>query len=63
MKSMPLRDITGECHGECRDRIREGEDLRQKSIDESSIDYAEYASNLSWTFSRDLPPGALGGRV
>lgn len=63
MNNMPLRDITGECSGECRDRVREGEELRQKSIEASSVDYAEYASNLAWTLSRNDPPGVWGGHV
>jgi hypothetical protein len=32
MKKMPSRDITGKCVGECRDRVREGEEDRQKEI-------------------------------
>jgi hypothetical protein len=32
MKKMPTEDTYGKCRGECRDRAREGEEDRQKSI-------------------------------
>ena len=32
MNTMPSRDITGNCQGECRDRVFEGEKERQASI-------------------------------
>jgi hypothetical protein len=31
MKDMPKRDITGDCEGDCKDRIFEGEEERQKN--------------------------------
>jgi hypothetical protein len=33
MENIMRRDITGECVGECRDTVREGEITRQKEID------------------------------
>jgi hypothetical protein len=65
MNRMPLRDITGNCEGECLDRVREGELLRQKEIDNSSIEYAEYTSenDVPWTLSRNEQPGIWGGHV
>jgi hypothetical protein len=35
MTDMPKRDITGECEGECRDRVHEGEMERQNDINAS----------------------------
>jgi hypothetical protein len=31
------RDITGECEGECNDRVRAGEEERQETIAKSSV--------------------------
>jgi hypothetical protein len=62
MKKMPKRDTTGKCAGECRDRVREGEKKRQKSI--ASQPYDEPSPNSpSWTKERKEQPGVLGGRV
>lgn len=59
---MPTRDTTGKCQGECRDRVREGEEERQESI--ASQAYNEPSPNSpSWTRSRKEQPGVLGGRV
>ncbi len=64
MKKIPSRDITGKCEGECRDRVFDGEKERQEAIDVSGIDYNKPAeSSPEWTFRRNDPPGALGGRV
>jgi hypothetical protein len=32
MNTIPKRDITGECEGECRNRVREGEQARQAQM-------------------------------
>jgi hypothetical protein len=62
MKKMPKRDTTGKCEGECRDRVREGEEERQKSI--ASQAYNEPSPNSPpWTKSRKEQPGVWGGRV
>lgn len=64
MKKMPSRDTTGKCKGECRDRVYEGEQERQKDIDTSSMSYSSPAEKSpSWTRKRNDPPGALGGRI
>lgn len=62
MKKMPKRDITGECEGECRDRVLEGEEERQKQIESKPYDTPSPTSP-SWTKHRNDPPGVLGGRV
>ncbi len=64
MNTMPSRDITGNCEGECRDRVFEGEQERQTGINSSNKDYdAPAERSPSWTARRNDPPGAMGGRV
>lgn len=65
MKRMPTRDTSGNCKGECRDRVFEGEKDRQKSINKDhSINYSSPSEDSpSWTHDRNDPPGSLGGRV
>ena len=62
MKKMPTRDITGKCEGECRDRIMEGEEERQKEIASQSYN-TPFPTSPSWTKRRNDPPGVWGGRV
>jgi hypothetical protein len=62
MKTMPTRDISGKCRGECRDRVREGEEERQNYL--KSKPYNTPSPNSpSWTKHRNIQPGVLGGRV
>ena len=62
MEKFPERDITGKCEGECRDRVREGEEERQESI--TSEPYSDPNPNSpSWTKSRKEQPAVWGGRV
>lgn len=64
MKTMPTRDITGKCDGECRDRVTEGEKDRQTTINLSEVSYDTPAERSpSWTSSRNAPPGSMGGRI
>lgn len=64
MKKMPSRDTTGNCRGECRDRVTEGEMERQAAIDRSPKKYdAPAEGSPSWSSQRNDPPGAMGGRV
>ena len=63
MTDMPKRDITGDCEGECRDRVREGEDERQKDIAKSKLKSADSFPNAPGASSRNDPPGWLGGHV
>ncbi len=56
------RDITGKCEGECRDRVKEGEDERQEGI--NTEPYSSPSSDSpSWTKSRKEQPAVWGGRV
>ncbi len=63
MKSMPSRDTTGRCEGECRNRVFEGEMERQSEINSMRIDYDTPTPSLSWASRRDAPPGFLGGHI
>ena len=64
MKSMPKRDTSGKCHGECRDRVLEGEKERQSEINKSKMSYSSPAEKSpEWTHGRNDPPGSLGGRI
>lgn len=64
MSKMPSRDITGKCEGDCRDRVFEGEQDRQKKINQEMKKYSSPASKSpKGVYKRSAPPGALGGRV
>ncbi len=63
MKNMPSRDITGECVGECRNTVQEGEKRRQAEIEVSGVPYPESTRSVSYAFSRNEAPGSFGGRV
>lgn len=61
-RKMPTRDTTGKCRGECRDRIREGEEERQAQI--ASVPYDEPSLHSpSWAKNRKEQPGVYCGRV
>ena len=62
METMPTRNISGKCEGECRDRVMEGEKERQREIESQPYDTPS-PNSPSWTKRRNDPPGALGGRV
>lgn len=63
MAEIPNRDITGNCdEGECRDRVREGEEERQSTI--AAETYSEPSPNSpEWTRKRSEQPATHGGRV
>jgi len=64
MSDMPNRDTVGRCdEGECRDRVREGEDERQHDISASHVEAPEEYPNAKWAKSRDVQPGVWGGHV
>jgi len=63
MNDILKRDITGECVGECRDLVREGEEERQNEIDASGFEAPESFPDASWARSRNEQPGVFGGHV
>ena len=64
MTDIPNRDITGKCdEGECRDRVREGEEERQNDISASEVETPESYPDAKWAKSRNEQPGVFGGHV
>jgi hypothetical protein len=64
MIDMPNRDTIGKCdEGECRDRVREGEDERQHDIIASDVETPEEYPDAKWAKSRNEQPGVWGGHV
>jgi hypothetical protein len=64
MSDMPNRDTIGRCdEGECRDRVREGEDERQHDISASNVETPEEYPDAKWARSRNEQPGVWGGHV
>ena len=63
MTDILKRDITGECEGECRDRVSEGERERQSEINASGVESPESFPAARWARSRDEQPGVWGGHV
>ena len=57
------RDITGECEGECQDRVRSGEEERQETIANSSVKSPDSYPKAPGAKHRNEPPGFLGGHV
>lgn len=62
-ETMLKRDITGDCEGECRDRVKEGEKERQASLEKSNVKAPEDYPKAPGAERRDNPPGGLGGHV
>ncbi len=63
MTDILRRDIDGNCVGECRDRVREGKEERQVSLEGTDISAPESYPNAPGAGQRDNPPGELGGHV
>lgn len=63
MSNFPKRDTTGNCEGECRDRVREGEEERQTQINSQRGDNEGGSPSARWASNRNAPPGYLGGHV
>ncbi len=63
MTDIPKRDITGDCEGDCKDRVFEGEKERQKEIAKSGVKSADSFPNAPGANSRNAPPGSMGGHV
>jgi hypothetical protein len=62
-EKMPTRDTTGNCEGECRDRVKEGEVERQRNLKNESVTSPEVYPNAPGAEKRDNPPGEWGGHV
>ena len=64
MSDVMKRDITGDCSN-CEDRVKEGEQERQKEIDAAKVkvENPQEFPKAPGAKSRNEPPGALGGKV
>ncbi|RJQ86160.1 MAG: hypothetical protein C4519_02310 [Desulfobacteraceae bacterium] len=63
MTEMPKRDTQGKCEGECRDRVKEGEEERQAKLSHEDVESPEEYPNAPEAKKRNEPPGSLGGHV
>ncbi len=64
MADMPKRDITGECEGECKDRVSDMEKEQQKKMDAEGMEGSTAETpGVEHAKDRDNPPGELGGHV
>ena len=63
MNEMPKRDTTGDCEGECRDRVKEGEKERQSKMKGEGVEAPESYPNAPGAKKRNDPPGSMGGHV
>jgi hypothetical protein len=62
-EKMPKRDISGDCEGECRDRVKEGEESRQDDLEKENVKAPEEYPKAPGAGKRNNPPGDLGGHV
>ena len=62
-EEMPKRDTTGDCEGECRDRVKEGEEIRQEKVEQEKIKSPDDYPSPPGAKKRDNPPGEQGGHV
>jgi len=61
--SEPLeRDVSGECD-DCEDRVKEGEEERQKELEQSDVESPEEYPSPPGAKSRKEPAGSMGGKV
>lgn len=63
MENILDRDRTGNCEGECLDRVREGEEERQAKINDDSFESPDSFPETPWARSRREQPGVYGGHV
>jgi len=62
---MPKRDITGECEGECRDRVNEGTKDRQDELEKEGVKAPESYPEVPGAekhINPDNPPAGIAGR-
>jgi hypothetical protein len=60
-KKMPKRDITGKCAGECRDRVKEGENERQNTLEKEGVKAAANYPEVSGAEKNDNPDRPAAG--
>ena len=62
-EKMPTRDTTGNCEGECRDRVQEGKVDRQQNLEKEDVKAPEDYPKAPGAGKRNNPPGDMGGHV
>ena len=64
MSDIMERDVIGKCDG-CEDRVKAGEEERQKEIEASKfkVENPEEFPDAPGAKSRNEPPGSMGGKV
>lgn len=65
-RKMPKRDITGECEGECGDRVNEAKKDRQINLEKEDVkapeSYPQVQGAENFTNPDNSPAGIPGGR-
>jgi hypothetical protein len=62
-EQMQKRYITGNCEGECFDRVKEGEKDRQIVLEKEGVKTPEEYPMAPGAEKRKNPPGEMGGHV
>jgi hypothetical protein len=64
MTDMPKRDTTGNCQGDCKDKVKEMEKDQQKKIDQEDIEGSTGETpSVDNAKNRNNAPGEMGGHV
>ncbi len=63
MTDIPKRDITGECEGECRDRVNESNQERQVQMKKMKTKSPSSYPSVPGASDRNEPPGFFGGHA
>lgn len=64
MAKMPERDITGNCEGQCDDRVARMEKDQQRKIDAMGMQRSTAETpSVDHARNRDDTPGSMGGHV
>jgi hypothetical protein len=62
MSEVLERDVTGKCDG-CEDRVKKGEQERQKEVENSGVKTPDEYPEAPGAKKRNDPPGSMGGKV
>jgi PHP family Zn ribbon phosphoesterase len=62
MSEILERDVTGKCD-DCEDRVKKGEEDRQKELEELQAENPDEYPEAPGAKSRKEPPGSMGGKV
>ena len=64
MTDMPKRDVTGDCEGECEDRVTKMKKEQQKKLDKEGMKGStEETPKVDHAKKRNNAPGDMGGHV